>query len=359
MAETGFKDGILWFFLALFIVSFFMLGKLLWPFLSIIVMGMVITGLFAPFYNLIQIEGKIGSNFASFLTCLLIFLVIFVPIVLFVGVLSKEAYDLYISARNAAFTARIMEFLADSSIVDRINDWLANFNFQITGQELNKAVSEIARFVGFFLYEQARSIASNTLAFVVSFFLMLLIVFFLLVDGPKLTAFIIDLSPLPDEQDNKLIQKFKEMSAAVLVGNGIGGAIQGLLGGLVFAFFGFKSPFLWGVIMGILAFLPIVGIAVVFIPAAAYLYFIEDRLGAAIFFVVFYLILSNSVEYLLKPKLVGSKAKMHTLVVFLSIIGGLKLFGILGIIYGPLIVTAFLTLTDIYRSNYQRLVGPH
>jgi len=62
------------------------------------------------------------------------------------------------------------------------------------------------------------------------------------------------------------------------------------------------------------------------------------------------------VEYLLKPKLVGQRIQMHTLLVFFSIIGGLKLFGILGIIYGPLVVTAFLTLTDIYHSSYQKLV---
>ena len=358
MREKVFKDAILWFFLALFIVSFFLLGKLLWPFISIIVMGMVVAGVFNPVYNLIKVDGKIGPNFASMLTCTIIFLVLFVPIVLFVSVLSKEAYDLYISAKNAAFTARIMQFLADSSVIDKINPWLANFNFQVTGEELNKAISEIARVVGLFLYTQARTIASNTLAFLFNFFMMLLIVFFLLVDGAKLTAFIIDLSPLPAEQDTKLIEKFKDMCAAVLVGNGIGGGIQGLLGGFLFAFFGFKSPFLWGVIMGLLAFLPIVGIAIVFIPAAAYLYFIEARLGAAIFFVVFYLVLSNSVEYFLKPKLVGSRAKIHTLLVFLSIIGGLRLFGILGIIYGPLIVTAFLTLTDIYRTNYQQLVDP-
>jgi predicted PurR-regulated permease PerM len=107
--------------------------------------------------------------------------------------------------------------------------------------------------------------------------------------------------------------------------------------------------------MGLLAFLPIFGIGAVFIPTAFSL-ILRDRVGAGIFFVVFYAILSGIVEYFLKPRLVGKRAKMHTLLVFLSIMGGLKLFGILGIIYGPLVVTAFLTLHDIYQSSYQNQV---
>jgi predicted PurR-regulated permease PerM len=170
-------------------------------------------------------------------------------------------------------------------------------------------------------------------------------------------SFIVALSPLPDDQDEKLIQKFKDMAAAILLGNGLGGLIQGTLGGIVFAFFGFQSPFLWGVIMALLAFLPIVGVGAVFLPAALYL-ILQGRLAAGIFFIVFYVVLSGSIEYLFKPKLVGKRVQMHTLLVFLSIIGGLKLFGILGIIYGPLVVTAFLTLTDIYESSYQRIVEP-
>ena len=112
-----------------------------------------------------------------------------------------------------------------------------------------------------------------------------------------------------------------------------------------------------GVIMGLLAFLPIVGVGAVFLPAALFL-ILQGRLGAGIFFIVFYIVLSGGIEYLFKPKLVGTRVQMHTLLVFLSIIGGLKLFGILGIIYGPLVVTAFLTLTDIYEASYRSIVEP-
>jgi predicted PurR-regulated permease PerM len=162
----------------------------------------------------------------------------------------------------------------------------------------------------------------------------------------------VELSPLPDDQDRKLMDKFHAMASVVLVVNGISGLIQGFLGGAVFAIFGLGSPFLWGFIMAILAFFPIVGIAVVFVPASIYL-FLKGRIAAGIFFIIFYLFVSSIVEYVVKPKLVGNKVRMHTLLVFLSILGGLKVFGILGIIYGPLVITAFLTLTDIYRASYE------
>ncbi|MEA3307675.1 MAG: AI-2E family transporter, partial [Elusimicrobiota bacterium] len=300
---------------------------------------------------------KIPPFFASFLTCILIFFVVLVPIGFFVGILSKEAHDLYITAKDALLNDQIKNLISSSGLLEKTNLVLTHFNIELTGEALNKAISEIGKIVGLFLYEQARLIASNTLAFFVNIFLMLLVIYFLLIDGDRLISFITELSPLPKEQDEKLIRKFKDMAGAVLIGNGICGLIQGISGGGVFMLFGLKSPFLWGVIMALLAFLPILGIGAVFIPAAVYL-FLKGRISAAVFFVVFYIILSGTIEYIFKPKIVGQRVKMHTLLVFFSIIGGLKLFGILGIIYGPLVVTAFLTLTNIYHASYQKMLGP-
>jgi len=347
---------ILWFFLALFLVSAFLLGRLFWPFISVIILAAVVTSIFKPVYALLN--RKLSPTFSSLLTCALIFLILFIPTVFFVGILSKEAYGLYLMGKEAVISDQIKQILITSKILDKINLILSTFHIEITGEELNKGISELGKVVGFFLYQQASSVASNILKFFVYFFFMLMIIYYLLMDGDKLISFIIDLSPLPKEQDEKLIQKFKDMAGAILIGNGLGGLIQGIAGGIVFYLFGLKSSFLWGVIMGFLAFLPIIGVSVVFIPAAIYL-FIKGRIAAGIFFIVFYLTLSVSVDNLLKPKLVGQRVKMHTLLVFFSIIGGLNIFGILGIIYGPLITTAFLTLTDIYYTSYQEMVDPY
>jgi predicted PurR-regulated permease PerM len=356
MEDRSSRDMILWFFLALFLVSIFLLGWLLWPFISIIILAMVVSGIFSPIFSFFK--KKLRPALASVLTCLIVFIVLFIPILLFVGILSKEAYDLYLMGKSAVLSDELRTLYEKSRVLDKINLILSNFNFQLTGEDLNSGISEVGKVVGLFLYKQASSIASNVFKFVVNFFFMLLVIYFLLIDGENIVSFIVDLSPLPKEQDQKLIQKFKDMAGAILIGNGLGGLFQGILGGGIFALFGLKSPILWGVIMALLAFLPIVGIGVVFIPAAIYL-ILSGRIAAGVFFVVFYVLLSGSVEYIFKPKLVGQRVKMHTLLVFLSIIGGLNLFGILGIIYGPLVVTAFLALTEIYRTSYQELVDPN
>jgi predicted PurR-regulated permease PerM len=344
---------ILWFFLAVFAISCILLGWLLWPFLSVIVLATVVTGLFSPVYKFFH--NKLNPTLSSLITCILIFFVLFVPVTFFVGILANEAYDLYLTAREAVQTMQIRDLIEQSRLIDRANEVLANFNMEITGAQITNIVSEVGRVVGLFLYQQLSSITANVLSFIVNFFFMLLIIFYLLIDIKRLAAFIDAISPLPDDQDEKLIRKFKDMSGAILIGNGLGGLIQGTIGGLVFWAFGLKSPFLWGVVMALLAFLPILGIGAVFIPAAIYL-FLAGRIGAGIFFLVFYALLSGCIEYFFKPKLVGKRVQMHTLLVFLSIIGGLKLFGILGIIYGPLVVTAFLTLADIYEVSYRKLV---
>jgi len=346
---------ILWFFLGLFLLSCYLLAKLFWPFMSVIVLAAVVTGVFKSVH--LYFSGKMKPSLASLLTCTIIFILLFVPIVFFVGVLSREAYDLYLMGKDAVLSNRVHDFLASTKILERSNQVLSRYGIEFSGEQLQSGVSEIGKVVGFFLYQQASSIASNVMSFLIYFFFMLLITYYLLIDGKTLVSFIFDLSPLPREQDEKLLQKFKDIARAILIGNGLGGLIQGLLGGIVFSFFGFPSPFLWGAIMALLAFLPIVGIGVVFVPAAIYL-FLSGRIASGIFFIVFYVILSGFIEYVFKPKLVGKRVQMHTLLVILSIVGGLKLFGILGIIYGPLVVTAFLTLTDIYHASYQRLVDP-
>lgn len=355
MDQLNTRNPILWFFLVCFIGTIIGLGWLLVPFMPILVLGAVGAGICYPLYRLLEGHPKIGSPIAAFTTCFVLFMILFIPIVFFIGSLAQQALGLYEMAKGAVLNEQINALLDNTKILDRINAVLSNVNYTVTANEIKNAVSEMARVVGWFLYEQARAIASNTLAFVVNFFFMLLVIYFLLRDGQRLISYIIDLSPLPTDQEQTLIGKFKEIARAVLIGNGVGGLIQGGLGGALFWVFGFQSAFLWGVIMGLLAFIPIIGIGVVFVPTVIYLV-VKGRIALSIFFAVFYLVVSMGTEYWFKPKLVGRQVQMHPLLVFFAIIGGLKLFGILGIIYGPLVVTAFLTMADIYRANYQQLV---
>lgn len=341
----------------LFCIAILLAGKLIAPFFAIIILGIVSTGVFNPVFRIFS--KKLPPQAASVLTCVLIFFVVFIPVVFFVGVLSKEAFTLYVMARDAVFSDQLKNLLANTHALERFNDLLVRLGIAkvVSWDELISPISELGKIVGFSLFEQARFFTSNVFRIVLYFCLMLIIVFYMFMDGDRFKKYLYDLSPLPDEHDAKLFGKFMDMAGAVLIGNGLGGLIQGISGGVLFWLLGWNSPFLWGFIMGFLAFLPIVGVGIVLIPAAAIL-MLKSRLLAGILVLVFYAVLSWGVEYIFKPKLVGDRVRMHPLIVFFAIIGGLKAYGILGIIYGPLIATLFLTLADIYFSSFQFMVEP-
>jgi len=275
--------------------------------------------------------------------------VVFIPVVFLVGILSKEALGLYNLARDAVISNQLIQALENTRALDRINDLLARAGIQktVSWQELFAPISELGKIVGFSLFQQARFITSNLLTLVFYFCLMIIVIFYMFMDGKKLIQYLYDLSPLPDEHDKQLFKKFNEMAGAVLIGNGLGGVIQGTAGGLLFLFLGLNSPFLWGVIMGFMAFLPIVGIGIVLVPTAVF-FMLNSSVGTGMGILAFYGILSWGIEYIFKPKLVGDRMAMHPLIVFFAIIGGLNVYGLMGIIYGPLIATLFLTLSEIH-----------
>lgn len=341
------------YFIVVFLVSLFFLGKILWPFWSILVLSFLLTNLFRPVY--LFINRKLPENLSSVLTCLLIFAIVFIPIFFFIGSLANEALSLYNWGRDSQVGSTVLQFLQESEMIIRLQEYLADFGFDFKPKQLIDAFSYLAKMGGLMLYNQASVWAANIMQFVFLFCMMILVIFFLLIDQPKLMEYLVRLSPLPDDEDRLLLTKFEEIANAILYGNGICGLIQGILGGALFSIMGLNSPILWGCVMAILAFLPIFGIGLVMIPAAVILA-INGNLGAGIFLFIAYLVLSLSMEYLVKPKLVGSQVKMHTLLVFLSIIGGLSVYGVLGIFYGPLIITAFLTLSDIYLKKYDQYI---
>jgi predicted PurR-regulated permease PerM len=345
------------FFIVLFCIAIFLAGQLIAPFFAVIILGIVSTGIFNPVFRVFL--KKLPPGAASALTCTLIFFVIFIPVVFFLGILSNEAFNLYVMARDAVVSNHLKDLLENTHVLERLNEFLASTGVYktITWDELVNPISNLAKIVGFSLFEQAGLITSNVFSLVLYFCLMLMVVFYMLIDGDKFMKYLYDLSPLSDEHDAKLFDKFTGMAGAVLIGNGIGGFIQGLSGGFLFWCLGLNSPFLWGVVMAFVAFLPIVGVGVVMIPAAAIL-MLNNKIFTGIFVIVFYVVLSWVIDYIFKPKMVGNRVSMHPLIVFFAIIGGLKAYGILGIIYGPLIATFFLTLADIYFSSFQFMVEP-
>lgn len=337
------------YFLALFVISGLLVGRIFWPFLSILVLSFLLAGIFQPLYR--YLTRWMRPVLASLVTCFLIIVVVFVPLIFFGGSLSKEAYALYQLGKDVDLTLKLKELIGQNEMLLRLQAFLVSYDLSFKPEDVNQTVSDLVKFTGLFLYNKASAWAANVLSFLFSFFMMILTIFFLLIDHERLLSFLLRLLPLPDQQGRDLIDRFEEISGAVLIGNGICGILQGVLGGILFAFLGLGTPILWGGVMGILAFLPIFGIGLVLLPVAG-LFLLKAQTGAAIAVLVFYMVVSFSVEYAFKPKLVGRQVKMHTLLVFLSIMGGLSVYGFLGIIYGPLIITAFLAMTDLYLANY-------
>ena len=312
------------YFLIVFAISLFFLGKILYPFWSILVLSFILTNLFRPIY--VFFNRRLPPGFASSLTCLIITAIVFIPLIFFTFALTDEALSLYHWGRDSQLGFKLQAFTQQSPIITTLRQYLAEAGFDFKPSQVSDSVTYLAKMGGLFLYNQASNWATNILQFVVLFFMMILVIFFLLIDQPRLVEYLIKLSPLPDDEDRLLLSKFQEIGGAVLKGNGICGIIQGILGGTLFSLMGLNSPILWGGVMAILAFLPIFGIGLVMVPAAIILGF-NGNIALAVSLFIAYLIISLSMEYIFKPKLVGDQVHMHTLLVFLSIIGGLKVYG--------------------------------
>jgi predicted PurR-regulated permease PerM len=340
-------------FLVFLILSLILLLRLFWTYVSAIVLALLIASVFYPIYVWIKGRLKGKETSSSLIMILLIFLVLIIPLGWFVGTLSNEAFDFYNHSRSAVSLSKIQKALESDSIwVQRAKKIGTMIGFEFTPETVEKLATSIGKTVGLFLYKQLSSIASNLFSFLVHFFLMMLVMYYLFRDGERLKGYIMRLLPVPKQQLEEVVIKFHEMGRAIILGNGMSGIVQGFLGGLGFFIFGLNSPFLWGTVISFMAFLPIIGASVVFVPAAVIL-IVQGKVGIGVGFLIYNLFYSSIVEYIVKPRLIGKGMQMNSLLVFIGIIGGLKLFGILGIVYGPLIITIFLTLAEIYRIEYK------
>lgn len=343
---------VLRYFLLFFLVAILLLGRLLWPFLSILVFSYLLTSMFHPLYA--AFNRKVSPTIASSLTCLVIVLIIFIPIAIFITILSQEAFHIYDLGKSAKIGMKLHS-LQDGALYVKIQVLLRDVGLTVTPETINEAVDNLTRRLGLYLYELATTWAANIMHFLINIILMIITVFFLLIEQERLINFLLRLSPLPDDQDRRLLKKFDETTNAVFIGNSIYSVVEGVLCGLIFAIFHLGPPVVWGVISAVLAFLPIVGIGLVLVPASAVLVFRGDMVGASLVFVLFVLI-TVGVEHIMKSKMMGDQVQIHSLLVLLAILGGVDTFGLLGIVYGPLVVSAFLTLADIYLTSYDKYV---
>jgi predicted PurR-regulated permease PerM len=200
------------YFLIAFFISVIFLGRILWPFWSILILSFLLTNLFKPVYSFLC--RRLTEQMASILTCLLIVALVFIPLVFFTGSLAAEALNLYNWGRDSQVGLKLQTFIQESPLIALLQVRLQEFGLDFKPTVVTDTLTYLAKVGGLFLYNQATSWAANILQFLGLFFMMILVIFFLLINQPRLMEYLIRLSPLPDDEDRLLIRKFEEIANA-------------------------------------------------------------------------------------------------------------------------------------------------
>ncbi len=339
-------------FVVIFIATILGIAFGLGRFLTDFILALLFLSLFSPIYRWLVIRTR-RKWLASVLVSLVVVFVVAIPTTFIIASLSAEVADVYDATRDSLSIERAQDFLfGDGMFAGYARKLTKMLGIAYTPGSVRSSLSTIAGSTSAFLYDQIQTLLGSIVAVVFHFVIMILMLFYLFIDGPRLKSYVFLLSPLPTEEEELIANQFKNVGRATLFGNGIGSLIQGTLAGIAMAVAGLPSPVLWSTVMTIFAFLPLIGIAIVTVPSTIYL-IATERYATAIAFFVFCHTQSLLVENVLKTKLIGDRMKMHSLLIFLSILGGIAGFGIIGILYGPLLTMLFLTFVELYQHNYK------
>lgn len=343
-------------FLVVFLAAIFLFGRMLVVYLTPIVLALVLATLFWPIFEKLRAQTRHNDTVAASLTTGVVVLVVVVPLALVLTSLSAEAFALYQkTSRDDELLRQFRGLLSgESALAQQLREQAARVNIDLSPQKLSEHAATVGKAVGLFLYEQIGGIASNVLQLLLNFGMMLMFLFAFFAEGPRLKRYLLDLSPLPDEEEEMVAARFKALARAVFLGNGVASTLQGVLGGLSFYLFGIGSGILWGAAIAFFAFLPMVGASVVLLPAAAYL-FLTGKIGLAVGFVLFNAVQVGVLEYVVKTRLMAGSGpnQLNAVLVFFGIVAGITVFGLMGIFYGPLVIAIVLTLAEIYKEHYR------
>jgi predicted PurR-regulated permease PerM len=326
----------------------------LWEFVADVVLGLLAAGMVRPLYLKLLDEVKGRRTLAASAVTTLVAVLIAVPLIWLVTSLSQQAATAYTLLHDMLAGQSMQQALrGENWIGRRARDAFQAFGAEYTPDSLRELWAGAFGGVASFLTAQLNALLTNVVLAVYHFALILVVLFYGLIDGPAIKRRVFELSPLPDEEEELIVQKFKDVGVAILFGSGAASVLQGTLGGIAMWVAGIPSPLFWAVIVSIFAFLPLVGTNVVIIPATVYL-FVIGRWPAALAFFLFCNVQGLLIDNLLTPRLVGGRMRMHNLVIFLALIGGISSFGMGGLVYGPLLAALVVTLLDLYERVYRR-----
>lgn len=321
-------------------------------YLKALFLAVVFSAMASPLYR--WIRDKVGGRqaVASILTLLALVLLVILPLSGFLGIVAAQAVEL---------TDNVMPWvqgkIKDPSSLDftlpswvPFQDKLAPYTQQIAAK-----LGEAAGSIGRFLFNSISAGTRGTATFFLNLFIMLYAMFFFLIRGESMGDNFLAYSPLSDADKKRLLDKGISVARATIKGTLVIGIVQGAMGGIGFAVAGITGAAFWATVMAVLSIIPAVGTALVWIPAVIYL-LMTGHIGAGIGLAIWCAAVVGSVDNVLRPRLVGGDTEMPDLLILLSTLGGLSMFGAVGLIIGPVIAGIFVTVWQIYGTTFRELL---
>ncbi len=335
------------FFFALFTAAGVGVYLVFKPFLTAIVAAAVLTVLLKNPYHRLERLFRGHKVASALLTCLFAIFIIVTPLagisVLVVKEVNSLTQELNTGTGLQSYLIRVQDKVEHTRFLSGLVDERAFSQEKI----LNDVKGLTSNLFGF-----AQKAYSGISSFILWIFILFFTLFYFLIDGKSALRYLIEMSPLKDKHDKLLIEKFTSISRATLKGTFVVGIIQSVLGGIAFLIAGVPSPVIWTLVMFLFSVIPMVGTAIVWVPAGIIL-LLTGAIWQGVFVLAFGSLVIASIDNILRPKLVGKDTQMHPLLIFFATLGGIALFGLPGFVIGPIIISLFVALTEIYRTEFR------
>ena len=335
-----------YFFFAIFALLLYQLLQIFSPFFTALAWSVTLTLMFYPLHQWVQRRLIKQGHTAALISTAIVALAVIVPLLLFIGFLIRESAHLYPVARAWLESTRDSGLPQPlSSLWQKVQALLDGFNIDLRSFFL-KNLGELGASLG----ELGGAIARNVVFLAINLVVLLMTLFFLLKDGAAVTHWFLDLVPMERSHKERLALRLYETVTAVVRGALLTAASQGLLAGLGFTMAGVPVPVFLGFATAFAALVPPFGPALIWLPVS--LYQLTQSKGAGIFLLIWGALVVSTADNVLRPILIGSKAKLPFLLLFFGILGGIRVYGFLGLIMGPLLIAMTLAFIQIYREEY-------
>ncbi|MGV8081835.1 MAG: AI-2E family transporter [Syntrophales bacterium] len=318
---------------------------LLKPFFFALFWAVVIAGLFQPLYRRFQAKRNLPSLNAA-VTLLLIVFILILPAGILATLLVNETIEIYNSI-DADIAS--LEYKA-RGWVDRLAAHPTTARLHLNSDTLIERFTDVIKNLANVIFKSFTDLTQNTLMFLVKFAVMLYALFFFIRDGDRILQRAKHLFALGKNRESVLYERFVTTARATLKVTFIIGGLQGILGGILFYLVGIKGALTWGVVMVLTSIIPGVGCSIVWAPAGMLL-LATGHMWEGISVILAGALVISMVDNLFRPVLLGRDVQMHPLVIFLSTLGGIALFGISGFVIGPILASLLMSILDMYEVS--------